>query len=311
MLEPKWLRRLLACARAGLPNVDTVLKLKQWLLTQLLCQVDGRVLPNYCGVLGEVLLNLPLPRIIYMLDYYLPQLQPWDKGDLHDLSTMAAPIHFKPQDMYMQFQRRDDEFFYYTFLNDGGAPFVMTPTNAKSCYHTMDYVKKFEGKPLEVGRVIAIVFNSGGQNAPLCVAIGIVMDCKLRNRPKWLNDPTRSVQERGQGTTHHKCNARSLDLALLREEAARVFCDSTMHAIIGEFPQVSYFNLAAQDPIPGTIFVREVFAIGHTRTAKELTAVAQILTSRIVRGLGLLTENVSTDAMPPTNKATLQSLLCR
>ena len=171
--------------------------------------------------------------------------------------------------------------------------------------------EKFEGKPVEVGRVIPIVFNSGGQNAPLCVVIGIVMDCRLRNRPKWLNDPTRSVQERGQGTTHHKCNARSLDLALLREEAAQVFCDSTMHAIIDEFPQVSYFNLAAQDPLPGTIFVREVFAIGHTRTAKEFTAVAHIPTSRIVRGLGLLTENVSADAMPPTNKATLQSLLCR
>ena len=90
-----------------------------------------------------------------------------------------------------------------------------------------------------------------------------------------------------------------------------ILCDSTMHAIIDEFPQVSYFNLAKQDPIPETIFVGEVFAIGHTRTAKELTAVAQIPTSRIVRGLGLLTENVSADAMSPTNKATLQSLLCR
>ena len=98
--------------------------------------------------------------------------------------------------------------------------------------------------------------------------------------------------------------------ALLREAAAQVFCVSTMHAIIDEFPQVSYFDLAARDPIPGTIFVREIFAIGHTRTAKELTAVAQIPTSRIVRGLGLLTENVSADAMSPTNKATLQSLLC-
>ena len=94
----------------------------------------------------------------------------------------------------MQFQRRDDEFCYYTFLNEGGAPFVMTPTNAQSCFHTMDYVKKYEGKPLEVGRVIAIVFNSGGQNAPLCVVIGIVMDCRLRGCAKWLNDPKVSVQ---------------------------------------------------------------------------------------------------------------------
>ena len=194
---------LLAFAHARLPEIDTVPKLKQWLLVQLLCQVDGRVLPNNCGVLGEFLLNLPLPRIIYMLDNYLPQLQPWDKGNLHELSTSAAPIHFRPQNMYIQFQRRDDEFCHYTFLNDGGAAFVMTPTNVKSCYHTMDYVKKFEGKPLEVGRVIAILFNAGGQDAPLalCVTIGIVMDCKFCDRPKWLNDPTR--QRARKRPRHH------------------------------------------------------------------------------------------------------------
>ena len=245
-----------------------------------------------------------------MLDYYLPQLQPWDKGSLHELSTMAAPIHFCPQKMYMYFQRRGDEFCYYTFVNEGGTPFVMTPTNTQKCFHTIDYVKKFEGKPLEVGRVVAIVFHLGGQNASLCVVIGIVMDCRPRGRAKWLTDKTVSPQERGYGITHHKCNPRSLDLALLRAEAAQVFCDSTMRAICDVFPQISYCNLAG-DPIPENIHVREVFAVGHTRTAKELTAVAQIPSSRIVRGLGLLTENVSADAISPPRKATLQSLLCR
>ena len=245
-----------------------------------------------------------------MLDYYLPQLQPWDKGSLHELSTMAAPIHYCPQKMYMYFQRRDDEFCYYTFVNEGGTPFVMTPTNAQKCFHAIDYVKKFEGKPLEVGRVVAIVFHLGGHNAPLCVVMGIVMDCRPRGRAKWLNDTTVPPQERGYGVTHHKCNPRSLDLALLRAEAARVFCDSTMRAIVNEFPDISYCNLAG-DSIPEQIHVREVFAIGHTRTAKELTAVAQVPSSRIVRGLGLLTENVSADAISPPRKATLQSLLCR
>ena len=245
-----------------------------------------------------------------MLDYYLPQLQPWDKGSLHELNTMAAPIHFCPQKMYMYFQRKDDEFCHYSFVNEGGNPFVMTPTNAQKCFHTIDYVKKFEGKPLEVGRVIAIVFHLGGHTAPLCVVIGIVMDSRPRGHAKWLNDTTVPPQERGYGVTHHKCNPRSLDLALLRVEAAQVFCDSTMRAIIAEFPQISYCTLAG-DPIPDQIHVREVFAIGHTRTAKELTAVAQIPSSRIVTGLGLLTENVAADAISPPRKATLQFLLCR
>ena len=185
-------------------------------------------------------MDLPLPRIIYMLDYYLPQLQPWDKGSLlRELSTMAAPIHFCPQKMYMYFQRKDDEFCYYSFVNEGGNPFVMTPTNARQCFHTIDYVKKFEGKPLEVGRVVAVVFHLGGPNVSLCVVIGIVMDSRPRGRAKWLTDTTVPPQERGYGVTHHKCNPRSLELALLRVEAAQVFCDSTMRAIIDEFPQIS------------------------------------------------------------------------
>ena len=109
-----------------------------------------------------------------MLDYYLPQLQPWDKGSLHELNTMAAPIHFCPQKMYMYFQRRDDEFCYYTFVNEGGTPFVMT--NAQKCFHTIDYVKKFEGKPLEVGRVVAIVFHLGGHTAPLSLVSWWIAD---------------------------------------------------------------------------------------------------------------------------------------
>ena len=137
-------------------TVDTVPLLKKWLLNQLLCHFDGRVLPNYCGVLGEFLLNLPLPRIIYMLDYYLPQLQPWDKGSLHELSTMAAPVHFRPQYMYMHFQRRDDEFCYYTFVNEGGAPFVMTPINTQKCFHTIDYVKKYEGSHWKLGELLPL-----------------------------------------------------------------------------------------------------------------------------------------------------------
>ena len=234
---------LVSIAHSGLPQVNTALALKDWLLHQLLCQVDGRVLPNYCGVLGDFLLDLPLPRIVYMLDYYLPQLQPWDKGSLHELSTMAAPIHYCPQKMYMHFQRQDDEFCHYSFVNEGGNPFVLTPTDAPKCYHTIDYVKKFEGKPLEVGRVIAIVFHVGGLNALPSVVIGIVMDSKPRNRAKWLTDTKVPSQERGYGVTHHKCNPRSLDLALLKVEAARVFCDSTLRAILHEFPDILYFKL--------------------------------------------------------------------
>ena len=99
----------------------------------------------------------------------------------------------------MYFQRQDDEFCHYSFVNEGGTPFVMTPTDAPKCFHTIDYVKKFEGKPLEVGRVIAIVFHVGSHTTPPWFVIGIVMDSRPRGRAKWLNDTTVPPQERGYG----------------------------------------------------------------------------------------------------------------
>ena len=57
---------LVSIAHSGLPHVETVLALKQWLLHQLLCQVDGRVLPNYCGVLGEFLLDASASNYIHV-----------------------------------------------------------------------------------------------------------------------------------------------------------------------------------------------------------------------------------------------------
>ena len=59
--EPTTTDDLLVSITVGPPLCDTVPALKEWLLQQLLCQVDGRVLPNYCGVLGEFLMDLPLP----------------------------------------------------------------------------------------------------------------------------------------------------------------------------------------------------------------------------------------------------------
>ena len=56
-----------------------------------------------------------------------------------------------------------------------------TASLQRRLFHTIDYVKKFEGKPLEVGRVIAIVFHVGALTAPPRVVIGIVMDSRPRN----------------------------------------------------------------------------------------------------------------------------------
>ena len=61
--------------------------------------------------------------------------------------------------------------------------------------------------------------------------------------------------------------------------------------------------------LPENIVVRDVFLLGSTRSAKELTAVAHTPASRMVRGLGIQTENPAATVMPPDTKGHLMGLL--
>ena len=54
--------------------------------------------------------------------------------------------------------------------------------------------------------------------------------------------------------------------------------------------------------------VRDVFSLGSTRSAKELTAAAHTPASRLVRGLGIQTENPAATVMPPDSKGHLMGL---
>ena len=65
-----------------------------------------------------------------------------------------------------------------------------------------------------------------------------------------------------------------------------------------------------QAVLPEDIEVKDVFSLGSTRSARELTAVAHTPASRMVRGLGIQTENPAATVMPPDTKGHLMGLLC-
>ena len=112
-------------------------------------------LRDYQGIVGSFLMDLALPITIYLLDYFLPQLNPTERC-IDTLDVMAAPIHYSPQLMTFTFLREDADFAYYAFTNMGCNVMVMTPGYADQCSKYLDYVQYYDGKPLEVGRMIAI-----------------------------------------------------------------------------------------------------------------------------------------------------------
>ena len=79
--------------RIGL-NAENEDQVKQHLIRSLICHANGRELINYHGVVGRFLRELPLAMVVYMLDYYFPQILPHDKGTAEDFFFVASA--FRP-----------------------------------------------------------------------------------------------------------------------------------------------------------------------------------------------------------------------
>ena len=175
-------------SRHGAP-VTTAGELKSWLIGQLNCWVGNHHLRDYQGVVGNFLMDLALPITIYLLDYFLPQLNPTERC-IDTLDIMAAPVHYGPQLMTFTFMREDPDFAYYAFTNTGGNVMVMTPRYADQRNNYVDYVQYYDGKPLEVGRMIAILFEQMEPRANYAV-VGLITEMKGRNRPDRSKRQTR------------------------------------------------------------------------------------------------------------------------
>ena len=261
---PNPLRELLAalgaaCALPTTTDIDLVLLasrhgvmvenaggLKAWLIGQLHCWVGQQELRNYQGVVGSFLMDLALPITIYLLDYFLPQLNPTERC-IDTLDVMAAPIHYGPQLMTFTLLREGVDFVYYAFTNNGGNVMVMTPGYADQCSNYLDYVQYYDGKPLEVGRMIAILFE---QQEPLAryAVVGLITEIKARNRPDRLKKADQARQatpEFAREVILSKCNAITYEVALLRGLALEFFAAGPCAAILQRYPGIQMYDLAS------------------------------------------------------------------
>ena len=93
------------------------------------------------------------------------------------LDVMAAPIRYSPQPMTFTLLREDVDFVCFAFTNQGGNVMVMTPGHADQCNNYLDYVQYYDGKPLEVGRMIAILLEQAEPPAQYAV-VGLITDIK-------------------------------------------------------------------------------------------------------------------------------------
>ena len=239
--------------------------LKAWLIGQLHCWVGQQELRNYQGVVGSFLMDLALPITIYLLDYFLPQLNPTE-WCIDTLDVMAAPIHYSPQLMTFALLREDVDFVYYAFTNTGGNVMVMTPGYADQCNNYLDYIQYYDGKPLEVGRMIAILFETQEPVVRFAV-VGLITEIKARNRPERLrkaDQATQATPEFAREVFFLKCNAITYEVALLRGLALEFFAAGPCAAILERYPGIQMYDLANRRA-PEQVRVFDVFALGQTK----------------------------------------------
>ena len=212
--------------------------------------------------------------------------------------------------MTFTFLRQDVDFTYYAFTNQGGNVMVMTPGYADQCNNYLDYVQHYDGKPLEVGRMIAILFEQAEPPARYAV-VGLITDIKARNRPERLkkaDQATQATPEFAREVILSKCNAMTYEVALLRGLALEFFAAGPCAAIRHRYQGIQMFELSGSI-VPHHVRVFDVFALGQTKPVKELLAVAHTPSSRRPRGLGIHCMPDTATAMIPARKAVLQSLL--
>ena len=287
-------------------NEDEV---KQHLIRSLICHANGRELLNYHGVVGRFLRELPLAMVVYMPDYYLPQILPHDKGTAEDIGILAVPIRHDPAGMKFHYIRKDEEVHLYRFVNHGGYQFVMTQADVPKCSDPMEYIKRHYGKPLDTGRLVAIRFSTKDRPQEQFVIFALIMDTELRKKADWVKASSgASVKDKGFGNTLYKCNPKEFELAVLLESLVHIFAPKPLAAMRRQFNGLFLWPVS-QAVLPEDIEVKDVFSLGATRSARELTAVAHTPASRMVRGLGIQTENPAATVMPPDTKGHLMGLL--
>ena len=101
------------------------------------------------------------------------------------------------------------------------------------------------------------------------------MDTELRKKPDWLkaSHTGASVKDKGFGNTLYKCNPKEFELAVLLESLIPIFAPKPLAVMRRQFNELSLWPVS-REVLPEDIEVKDVFSLGSTRSARELTAVA-------------------------------------
>ena len=143
------------------PQVSTAEEATRYLATLTTINIADRAkMPNYTTMVQSFIGTLPLHMAVYMLDYYLPMLSPYEGYNETGLTQQAAgPVREPGQPITFEYLFQGSEFGHWRVTGDTDTFAFRHPSLG-----TMEVLKLLESDahhhkvcPVTAGRLIAII----------------------------------------------------------------------------------------------------------------------------------------------------------
>ena len=230
---------------------------------------DRAKMPNYTTMVQNFIGTLPLHMAVYMLDYYLPMLSPYEGYNETGLTQQAAgPVIEPGQPITFEYLFQGSEFGHWKVTGSTDSFAFRHPSLG-----TMEVLKLLESDahhhkvgPIAAGRLIAIV---GGEdtraldNPTLQVIFGLVLSVVTKTTKKKDETPSQRI--------HRQCNPRHIEVAFLSEAAVDFFAQDQLSALQGRYLEgnkslttVDAAIIDGRNPIPTCFVLQDVWMFGST-----------------------------------------------
>ena len=296
------------------PQVSTPEEATRYLATLTTISIADRAkMPNYTTMVQNFLGTLPLHMAVYMLDYYLPMLSPYEGYNETGLTQQAAgPVIEPGQTITFEYLFQGSEFGHWRVTGSTDTFAFRHPSLG-----TMEVLKLLESDahhhkvgPITPGRLIAFIGGEDTQvlgNATLQVVFGLVLSIVSKTTKKKDETPSQRI--------HRQCNPRSIEVAFLSEAAVDFFAEDQLTALQGRYLEknksLSVLDAAiinGRNPVPSCFVLQDVWMLGSTKSTNEITAVAQTHPCRYQLGLGIFNVVTVVEGMDGGRKSHLLHL---
>ena len=277
----------------------------QYLATLATVHIASRAqMPTFTTMVQHFLGTLQLPIAIYMLDYYLPMLNPnegWNETGLTMQSAGPVREPWQPVDVDFEFQFKGSEFGHWKVRGGRDAFAFRHPSLGQTdVYHLLEsQAHHHKISPVGTGRLIAMVglANAAAKEARnLQILFGLVITITPRT--------TKNKNELPATRIHRQCNPKAIEVAFLSVPAIEFFAQDQLQAL-----QEWYLTLGQglepidatvkddRGPLPSTFLLHDVWMFGCTKPTSEVTAVAQTPLCRYQLGLGIYNVQAAVEGM--------------